>query len=57
MKLVYLVGFNTKKFVTMHCHMNVIYQGCLCGPEPLGIHSTFGLFPCSWRHTRIRTPT
>jgi len=26
-KLVHLVGFNTKKFVTMHGHMNVKFVG------------------------------
>jgi len=31
MKLVHLVGFITKKFVTMHGHMNVMYCVFVCG--------------------------
>jgi len=30
MKLVHLVGFITKKFVTMHGHMNIKFDVFLC---------------------------
>jgi len=33
-KLVRLVGFITKKFVTMHGHMNVKFVVLRCGPKP-----------------------